>query len=237
MNGKKNAVWITGASSGIGKALSSEFVKNGFTVIGTARRYELLAELKKEFKDNAANFFSHQLDITNSESIQKFYNDISGQFNIECLINNAGITSFKNAADNTIDEIREIIETNLLGPIYAIKTVLPEMMSNKAGTVINILSVVTKKVFTASSAYSASKSGLLAYSNVLREEARDNNIRIINVLPGATSTPIWSDGVLKKYSERMMDPVKIAELIFSLYSDKGNNVTEEVVIRPIKGDL
>ncbi len=237
MDGKQKAVWITGASSGIGKALSYEFAKSGFNVLGTARRIELLEEIKSELKEFSNNFHPFQLDVTGYNSIEKFYNEISKLYQVDCLINNAGMTSFKNAVDNSIDEIQKIVETNLLGSIYTIKTVLPDMIEQCGGTIINILSVVTQKIFTASSAYSASKSGLQAYTKVLREEVRDKNIHIINVSPGATVTPIWSDGVLNKYSDRMMKPENIARLILKLYSEKDNFVTEEVVIRPIKGDL
>jgi NADP-dependent 3-hydroxy acid dehydrogenase YdfG len=234
---KKKAVWITGASSGIGKALSIEFAKNGLLVLGTARRSDLLQEIKNELDSQADNLEPYQLDISNPKSIQEFYKNISSTYEIDCLINNAGTTSFKNALDNSIEEIQNIINANLLGSIYSIKTILPEMIERKSGTIINILSVVTQKVFTASSIYSAAKSGLLAYSKVLREELRDKNIRIINISPGATATPIWPSGILNKDSERMINPQSIAQLVFNLYSEKSNLVTEEVVIRPITGDL
>lgn len=234
---RRKAVWITGASSGIGKALSIKFAGSGILVLGTARRIDLLNGLKNELADQAIFFESHQLDISNSDLVAQFYKNISSEFEIECLINNAGTTSFKNAIENSIQEIEEIIRTNLLGSIFAIKSVLPEMLERKSGTIINILSVVTQKVFTASSAYSASKSGLHAYAKVLREEVRDKNIRVINVSPGATATAIWPDGVLNKYSGRMMNTMAIAELIYRVYSEKSNLVSEELVIRPIKGDL
>lgn len=237
MNDKKNSVWITGASSGIGRALSIEFAKNGFLVLGTARRKDLLDELKSSLGEFRDNFEGHQLDLSNFKSLNEFYNKISSNYQIDCLINNAGTTSFKNAIDNSLEEIENIIQVNLLGSIFAIKSVLPEMIERKSGTIINILSVVTRKIFIASSAYSASKSGLYAYTNVLREEVRDKNIRVINVLPGATATAIWPDGALKKYSDRMMSVNDIANLIFRVYSEKSNLVSEELVLRPIKGDL
>lgn len=234
---KKKAVWITGASSGIGKALALKFAKNGIHVLGIARRIDLLNEIKKELGEFAAFFVCHRLDVSDFSLVNEFYQKISSEYNVECLINNAGTTSFKNAIDNSIQEIEEIIQVNLLGSIYSIKTVLPEMLERKSGTIINILSVVTQKIFTASSAYSASKSGLHAYTKVLREEVRDKNIRVINVSPGATATSIWPEGVLQKYSERMMSAEAIAELIYQVYSEKSNLVSEELVLRPIKGDL
>jgi len=234
---KKNAVWITGASSGIGKALACKFAKNGIFVLGTARRNDLLDEIKNELGEFSTFFMCHQLDISDFSLVSEFHKKISTEYQIECLINNAGTTSFKNAIENSIQEIEDIIQVNLLGSIYAIKTVLPEMLERKSGTIINILSVVTQKIFTSSSAYSASKSGLHAYTKVLREEVRDKNIRVINVSPGATATSIWPEGVLQKYSERMMNAEAIAEMIYHVYSEKSNLVSEELVLRPLKGDL
>ncbi len=234
---KKQAVWITGVSSGIGRAIAFKFASNGITVLGTARRIDLINEIKKELGESENLLIPYQLDISDCNAVNSFYSDISSQYDIECLINNAGTTSFKNAIDNSIQEIEEIIRVNLLGSIYSIKAVLPEMLKRKSGTIINILSVVTQKIFTSSSAYSASKSGLHAYAKVLREEIRDKNIRVINVSPGATATSIWPEGVLQKYSDSMMSAKAIAELIYKVYSEKSNLVSEELVLRPIKGDL
>src|SRR3989339_427785 len=230
MTEKKNVVWITGASSGIGKALAVEFARNNIFVIGTARRLELLNEIKKELADYGKNFEPHQLDITEKAAIGLFHKNILSDYNVGCLINNAGTTSFKKAVDDSISEIENIVNVNLLGSIYTIKTILPDMLAKQSGTIINILSMVTQKVFTSSSAYTASKSGLLGYTKVLREEIRDKNIRVINVLPGATVTEMWSNKVVEKYGDSMMDAERIANLVFRLYSEKSNMITEEIIL-------
>ena len=111
------------------------------------------------------------------------------------------------------------------------------MIKKKKGTIINILSVASKKIFTQSSVYSASKAGLEMYMNILREEVRKYNIRIINIFPGATKTAIWPDEMLEQFGKRMMLPEDIAALIFSLYNSNNSVVPEEIVLRPIKGDL
>src|SRR5690606_4441118 len=157
--------------------------------------------------------------------------------NISCLVNNAGITSFKSAEENSVPEIKDIINTNLLGSIYAIKYVLPHMIENGGGTIINILSSAAKSTFANSSAYTASKMGLLGYTNVLREELRDKNIKVVNVIPGATETAMWSMDIRKEKSERMMSPEDIARVLVWIYLQKGNMVTEEIVLKPITGDL
>lgn len=237
MVNNKNTVWITGASSGIGKALTLEFARNNVFVIGTARRLELLNKIKKELADYGNNFEPHQLDVTDYAAIDKFHKKVLSNYRIDCLINNAGTTSFKKAIDDSIADIENILRVNLFGGIYTIKTVLPEMIERQSGTIINILSVVTQKVFTSSSAYTASKSGLLGYTKVLREEVRDKNIRIINVLPGATVTEMWPNKVVQKFGDSMMDAERIANLVFKLYSEKSNMITEEIILRPLKGDL
>jgi len=78
---------------------------------------------------------------------------------------------------------------------------------------------------------------LIGYTNSLREEVRKHNVRIINVIPGATQTPMWNSEVREKYGDRMMTPEEIAQVIVWLYLQKGNLVTEEIVLRPILGDL
>jgi short-subunit dehydrogenase len=79
--------------------------------------------------------------------------------------------------------------------------------------------------------------GLLGYSNSLREEVRKHNIRIINIIPGATETSMWSQEVRREKGERMMSPESIARVIVSAYLQKDNLVTEEIKLRPVTGDL
>ncbi|KUG27058.1 3-oxoacyl-acp reductase [hydrocarbon metagenome] len=230
-------IWITGASSGIGKALALEFASNNKIIAASARNKEALDRLKKEITSDKKNIELYPLDVTDFKQVNKNAKLIEAEYNIDCLINNAGATTFKFAKDNSIEEIDEIIKTNLNGSIYAIQAVLPRMIEQKRGTIINILSVAAEKVLTKSSVYAASKAGLLAYTKVLREELREQNIRIINILPGATRTPIWPNKVLEKYGDRMMSPAEIAKFIFNIYSINSNLVPEEIVLRPVKGDL
>jgi NADP-dependent 3-hydroxy acid dehydrogenase YdfG len=233
----KKAVWITGTSSGIGRALAIEFAKNGETVIATSRNKSLIQNIKTDLGSKSKNVIPYELDIRDYNSIWSFFSEVSKSFSINCLINNAGLSSFKPSYEDSVEEIKNIIEVNLLGAIYCIKTVLPSMFSRNDGTIINILSVVTQKLFTNSSTYSASKNGLMAYSKVLREEVRNKNIRVLNVYPGATKTSIWPNHILEKYSHRMMTPEEIAKVVFQIYSQKSNVVTEEILLRPIQGDL
>ncbi|MHC1737293.1 MAG: SDR family NAD(P)-dependent oxidoreductase [Ignavibacteriaceae bacterium] len=235
---KEKVVWITGGSSGIGKACVIEFARNGYTVWATSRRIEVLNELKECLKSDGIDISVRLCDVSNLDQVQETAGEIlrmNGRIN--CLINAAGVSSFNRAVNDSFKIIREIIETNLFGAIFSIKSVLAPMKQQGGGTIINILSIVNKKVFTNSSAYAASKQGLQGYTESLREEVRRDKIRIVNVYPGATETGIWTDSVREKYRERMMQPEEVAKAILWSYKYEGNLVVEDLILRPESGDL
>ena len=237
MADEKSGIWITGASSGIGKAAAAEFARIGCRVFVSARRVTELERLNKSLSKDKLELDIFPCNVASSANVEQTVKKILSTHKIDCLINNAGITSFKLAQENSINEIDDIINTNLLGSIYTIKSVLPKMIEQGGGTIINILSIVTKKVFTHSSAYAASKNGLMAYTNVLREEVRKHKIKVVNIIPGATETPMWSQETRKENSERMMATEDIARLLVWVYLQKENMISEEIVVRPIEGDL
>jgi short-subunit dehydrogenase len=233
----KSGIWVTGASSGIGKAAAKEFARVGCNVFASARRQTELERLKNELAEENLSINIIPCNVASSANVEQTVKKITSGNEINCLINNAGISSFKSAEANSVQEITDIINTNLLGSIYTIKSLLPVFIKQGGGTIINVLSVVTQKVFTKSSAYAASKMGLMGYSKVLREEVRSHNIRVIDIIPGATATPIWSMDVRNKFADRMMTPENIAQLMVWAYLQSENIVLEEIVVKPIQGDL
>jgi short-subunit dehydrogenase len=237
MSKKLSGIWITGGSSGIGKAAAKEFARTGSKVFVSARRIGELEKLNAELEKEKLSAVVLPCNIASSANVDQTVKKIIALQNIDCLINNAGITSFKAAEDNSVHEINDIINTNLLGSIYTIRSLLPYFIKQGRGTIINILSSATKKIFTNSSVYTASKMGLLGYTNVLREEVRKYNIRVINILPGATETPMWPSEIRKSSSARMMTGEEVARLLVWVYLQEGNMVPEEITIKPVEGDL
>ncbi len=234
---KKSGIWITGASSGIGRSTAIEFARVGCNVYASARRSTELQRLEREVEKEKFKIESYPCNVASSANVDQTVKKILASGTIDCLVNNAGITTFKDAVDNSVQEINDIINTNLLGSIYAIKYILPVMIENGGGTIINVLSSAAKKIFTASSAYTASKMGMLGYTNVLREEVRKFNIKVINIIPGATETPMWPQDMRKENSDKMMTSDEVARLLVWSYLQKGNLVSEEITIKPITGDL
>ena len=224
--------WITGAGTGIGKSVTEKLFKDSLIAV-SGRRQNMLDEIASQ-KESVKTY---KLDVSDNNMVQEIYNKISENGFVDCLVNNAGIGGFNSVEKHSAEEMENIISVNLLGAIYTIKAVLPEMIKRKEGTIINILSVVNEKVFKNCGAYTASKLGLQGFLDVLREEVREHNVKVINILPGATSTSIWNDQMREKYSDVMLDSDDVAEVIYELKNLKGKAVPEKIVLRSIFGDL
>lgn len=234
---RKNGIVVTGANRGIGYAVAEYFLKQNEMVIPTARKGDSVQNIAGKFGGFGENVLSAQLDVTDKDMVNSFVSEVEKTINIDCIVNNAGITSFKSAEEDSIEEIEKIMQTNFLGAVYLIKNVLPFMKERKQGTIINIVTVAAKTLFTNSSIYAASKAALLRYSDVLREEVRPYGIKVVNVLPGATKTEIWSEDMTNQFGDKMMNPVDVAEVIYGAYSSKNNLVQEEIILRPVTGNL
>jgi NADP-dependent 3-hydroxy acid dehydrogenase YdfG len=231
-------VWITGASTGIGFETAKVFAKSGYVIIATARRKSRLVSLVNEIRFAGHEAYAFVCDVRSERSIASTKKKILEKCGtIDVLINNASITAFKSFIDTKPPEFDDILETNLRGSYLTARTVLPIMMKKKRGHIINILSVAAKTVFTGSSAYAASKAGMLALFNVLRAEMRKYNIKISNVMPGATDTPMWGPAVRQKHHTRMMTPRDVAEIVYHIANQPKKVVIEDIMIKPVKGDL
>ena len=234
----KPVVWVTGASRGIGKEVAKEFASLGFIVCISARNKKDLVRVAGEIKSLGGTVYVFPMDISKYQSFPKIHKKICDEVgNVDILVNNAGITSFKPFIETEHFLIKKILETNLIGPIFLISEVLNSMVKRKRGSIINIISMVAKNTYKGSSVYTASKSGLLGFGNVIREELRTQGIKIINIIPGATGTDIWHPKVKKKYGWRMMSPKSVAEAIVNAYQTSDDLNVEEIIVRPLLGDL
>ena len=153
------------------------------------------------------------------------------------LMNNAGVTYFKDFTETTIEEFDHIMKTNLRGTFLCTQAVLPAMIAQGSGFIMNILSFVTKQVYTKSAAYAASKAGTEAMMNVLRAEVRRHGIQIVNIYPGAVRTPIWPEEQRLEYADQMLDPQQAAEMLYQISLQPRSLMVEEVTFRPQGGDI
>tara|TARA_Y100001958_G_scaffold93635_1_gene64027 strand:- start:441 stop:1202 length:762 start_codon:yes stop_codon:yes gene_type:complete len=183
----KKVIWITGASSGIGKALSLKFANEGWIVAASARRENLLIELK-ELHENIHPF---PLDVTSSNQCKAVFENIKKKFDdIEISVFCTGMHDPKSEKEFNLDKIKEIMEVNYFGTMNSINSVYKYYSEKKSGQISIVSSVAGYRGLPAAGAYCASKSALTSFAESLHFEMKRKNIRISLVSPGFIKTPM-----------------------------------------------
>ena len=227
-------IWITGASSGIGLELATILSKTKCNLLLSARNSEKLIKVASSISGNA-KVFAFPLDVSDTNAVNDTFEFIIGEVGFpNILINNAGVYIDKPFIDTTIDEFDFMINTNLKGYFNTTRAVLPSMIEFKGGAIVNIVSLTAIETFNNCAVYSASKSAVLSMMNCIREEVREHNIKIINIIPGAVATTIWSDAILNKHRHKMSSPRDIAEVVVNTLqlSASDTSMIENIVIKP-----
>ncbi|MEP7234907.1 MAG: SDR family oxidoreductase [Ignavibacteriota bacterium] len=236
---QKQIVWITGASKGIGLACAKLLAANGYSVVMSARNRTELLKVTTEIRLSGADARAVQCDVTSEDDVEWAMKSIVKAFGQgpDILINNAGISPYHNIEEMTTETFDKVIATNLTGNFLCAKAVIPDMIRRGSGTIIQMLSIASTKAFPGGTAYGASKFGALGMTNSLREEVRGNGIKVVAIMPGATETASWDESERKEFHDRMMQPEDIAQMIAAILQLPQRAMVEEMVIRPIGGDL
>lgn len=194
---KDQVVLITGCSTGIGRALVEEFAKQGHRVFATARRPDSIADLKRDRVDVL------RLDVTDSDSIQESIAAvIERAVGIDILVNNAGYGQMGAVLDLSLDQVRGQLETNVVGAIAVVQAVVPHMMANRHGRIVNVGSISGILTTPFAGAYCASKAALHSVSEALRMEVAPFGIDVIIVQPG---------GVRSRFGENASSHLAVRE--------------------------
>ncbi len=235
---RNTVVWVTGARTGIGRAIALAFAERGAKVAVSSRQAAGLKALADRAKKKGWRVMDVACDVTNPESVGAAYGAIRASLGeVDVLVNNAGATVFKSFLDTGVKEMDTVLAANLRGPFLCTQAVLPGMVRRGGGMIIMINSVAAKKVFKNSSVYSATKAGLKAMADCIREEYRDRNIAVTSIFPGATATPIWPEAVRRNYRNRMMKPEDVASAVINAWLTPDRAMVEEIQLRPVGGDL
>ena len=219
-----NVCVITGASSGIGLETARLFSQNGWYVFALSKdKHKLINAIK-----SLTNCFPIICDVTDPYQIKKSFQEIrEKQSNIKCLINCAGLGLIDEIFSITYNDWRNIIDTNLTGTFLCTKEALKYMGS--CGVVVNIGSIGGKRGYSKSTAYCASKFGVVGLSESLIQDSINTDVRVILINPGLVDTPM-SRELFPERSSKAISPVSIAKIIFFL-------VTELEDIKYISTDL
>lgn len=184
---EKKVIWITGASSGIGKAVAIKFAENGWIVAASARRKNLLNELK-EINENIYPF---PLDVTNIDKCKLVATNIINQFrNIDICLFGTGMHDPKSEKKFNLEKVREIMEVNYFGTMNSINSIYDYFSEKKNGQISIISSVAGYRGLPAAGAYCASKAALTSFAESLNFDMQMKNVRVSLVSPGFIKTPM-----------------------------------------------
>lgn len=234
LTGKR--IWITGSGRGIGRAAALKLAAKGAAVIVSARTEKEINAVADAIRKSGGQALAVRCDVSDKEQVHALVHKVREQLgSVDVLINNAGIGIFKKVTELAEDEWNAMMDTNLKAAFLCAQAVLPDMMEKNSGHIINVISVAGKQPYYNCSGYCASKYGLLGFTDVLRLEVRKYGIHVTAFLPGATDTAIWGDANVDR--SRMMTPEQVADNLVNICCTDRNSMVEEIVLRPVGGDL
>jgi NADP-dependent 3-hydroxy acid dehydrogenase YdfG len=233
---------VTGASSGIGAATARALAAAGAAVAIAARRTDRLADLAAELDKAGATALSLELDVTDEaacrSAVARTQDELGG---VDILVNNAGVMLLGPIVGADTEDWRRMIQTNLLGLMYMTHAALPHLLDKGAGDIVNVSSVAGRIARLGSGGYNASKWGVNAFSESLRQEVTTRGVRISLVEPGAVATEL-TDHITHQGTKELvkstiaastpMQPEDIARAIVYIVSQPPYVAVNEMLIRP-----
>lgn len=235
-------VFITGASSGIGRATAEAFAKQGAKVIATARRLERLQELKAELSEKFnAGIYTAVMDVCDRSSIETVIKQLPAEWqDIDVLVNNAGTAiSTNKIQDSNPDDWDTMIDTNIKGLLYVTRAIIPGMIARNSGHVINIGSIAGHEYYPGGNIYCSTKHAVKAISKTLRIDLLGTPLRVSSVDPGAVHTEFsevrWNDKAKSDqfYAEfAALKPEDIADAVVYCANTPAHVNVAEMIVMP-----
>lgn len=217
---RNRIVLISGGSSGLGKELAYEVARKGAIVVICARQMDKLTEVKDACQRLSGRLaYAIECDVSDPIQIEKMVKKIESSIGpIEVLINNAGFGLMENVLSFDMDVAEKMFRVNVLGLMYMTQNVALNMADRKYGVIINIASIAGKIATPKSAIYSATKYGVLGYSNALRLELKPLGIKVMTVNPGPIDTNFFKiadkeGNYLKNIGSMMLNPAHVAKII------------------------
>lgn len=236
---EEKVVFVTGGSRGIGKEVATKFAENGYNiVINYVSDKTDVEALKNEWEEKGVKTLILKADVTKADEVDMIVKEAIEKFGkIDVLVNNAGITRDNLLMRMSEEEFDKVIETNLKGTFIVTKAVTKYMMKKRAGSIVNLSSVVGVAGNAGQCNYSASKAGVIGFTKSVAKELASRNIRANAVAPGfieTDMTAVLSDAVKEGIHnqiplKRMGSAKEVANLIYFLGSEQSSYITGQVI--------
>jgi NAD(P)-dependent dehydrogenase (short-subunit alcohol dehydrogenase family) len=232
----KTAV-ITGASRGIGFAIAEALAAAGSNLVITSRRATGAESAAEKLAAHGTRILPLQCDVRDEVAIERLFAAVKDDFgHVDILVNNAGHSQ----APFPIEKLPtalwlDTLSTNLTGTFLCTRAALPLM--RKGSTIVNNISIAAYQLFPNFAAYTVSKAGALAFTNALREELREQGIRVMALVPGATDTDIWQQFWPEAPRDKMISAKNVAEVLVAALRVPAVGSVDEIKITPTGGSL
>lgn len=224
---------VTGGTRGIGLAIARALAEAGASVAICGRKQgdvdRAVADLASQ---TGAKIIGKAADVSDSQQISSFFQYVDESLGgLDILVNNAGLGIFKSAADLTVEQWRQVVDTNLNGVFYCCHEALPRLRKRGGGYIINISSLAGKNAFAGGAAYNASKFGLNGFSEAMMLDHRYDDVRVSYIMPGSVDTEFGSSATGAKWK---IAPEDISAVVMMLLQMPQRTLVSRVEIRPSK---
>ncbi|WP_276373962.1 SDR family oxidoreductase [Chryseolinea sp. H1M3-3] len=241
-NIKGKVVAITGASSGMGKAIAIDLAKNGAKVVLGARRTEQLQQLVKEIKSTGGEATCAKIDVKNKADLVRLVNTAVEHYGkLDAIVNNAGVCQLSRIDELDIDGWEEMIDINLKGVLYGMAAAIPAFKRQQLGHIVNIISTSGIQIVPKQGVYAGTKNAIRTIAEAFRQES-EGNIRITGISPGFVKTDFANNikneemktAIQKGMEQIAIDPIAIANAVIYAISQPNDVEIGDIVIRPSK---
>jgi 3-oxoacyl-[acyl-carrier protein] reductase len=229
---------ITGASSGIGRALALALSKAGVHVSLAARSKQNLEIVAHDLTAGGGQVLTIPTDVGSEAQVETLVARTHAQFGrLDILITSAGGASFGPITESRTEDWDAMININLRGTYLCCKHALKVMIPQGRGHILNVLSIASQTILPGSAGYTASKFGALGLTKVIAAEVRSLGIKVTAVIPGAVDTPLWERSGSTLDRSKMLSPADVAEAMLHIIAQPPTIHTDEIVLMPPLGIL
>ncbi len=229
---------VTGGTRGIGRATASALLKAGHSVMLTGRQagqVEATVEALAAEHNAAGRVAGRMVDVRDRKAVDRLVSDTVDTFgSLTVLVNNAGVGAFSTVEATSDEDWAQVIDTNLTGVFYASRAALPALRQAGGGWIINIASLAGRNYFANGAAYCASKAGLVAFSESLMLEVRQDDIRVSVIMPGSVATDFVGPSGRPENDSWKLSPDDVAQTVMDLLGHHGRSLPSKIEIRPSK---